>query len=433
MRFVTTKAKIHQSFNHFLLLGIAFSIPIENFVYSLTVGLHSRFPNFPEIRLTSTLIAFLVLNWLLEAKYIKTFPLIFKERSRFLIFTFSFLYLFYVAGLIYTTNFHYARLDLGIKFTMLLFPLIFATSDESDYRRELPGMIIKGFAIGCIAISFILYGHALYYSFVNHSKDAFYYSNLSWFFHPAYLAMYMTFVISNILCHLLIKQSVNGFRKIAFHILLLAYFSVFIILLSSKAGLIALLAVILGYAVLLGFRFRRWLKAFTFMAVSLMVLFAGVKIFPFMTERISQAGKDLQEQDSMQNSGKSTSDRIGIWRSSINIILTHPFIGVGTGDVKDELLKEYKKNNILPALEQKLNAHNQYLQTFVSTGTPGFLILVLMILIPALYSVKQEQYLYFFFLVIFGINILVESMLEIQQGVIFYSFFNIVFFFFRRP
>ena len=403
------RSEIHQKIFYGSILAISFCIPIYG-------------------KLLPPLIALLGLNWLIEGKYIKTLPLVFKEKQRFLVFSFSFLYFIYLIGLIYSTNLQYARLDLGIKFSMLLFPLIFATSYFPDDWINGIGRIIRIFALGCIAISIILYGHALYNHAVLHVKDAFYYSNLSWFFHPAYLAMYMTFVISNIVFHLLLKQSVKGALKKAVHILMLVYFSVFVILLSSKAGLIALVFVILCYSLLLGFRYRKWIKASSFLVISLVVLFMGLKVFPFATGRISQAGKDLREQDTLMNSGRSTNDRIGIWKSSVDIILTHPLFGVGTGDVKDELLKEYKNNNIIPAFEQKLNAHNQYLQTFVATGLPGFLMLVSMILIPLWYSLRKEYYLYFFFLLIFGINILFESMLEIQQGVIFYSFFNAILF-----
>ena len=409
-----SRSDIHHEIFSFLCIAIAFFIPVYGRIIPLFIGL-------------------IVLNWIIEGQYIRTIPRIFKDRTRFILFSFSFLYIFYLLGLIYTNNFSYARFDLEIKLAILLFPLVFATASDPARFQPDAGKIIRSFAAGCIVISLVLFGRAVYNANFDDLSDAFYYSNLSWYFHPSYLAMYMTFVISNILCHMLIRKSVTGLLKISLHIFLLLYFTVFIILLSSKAGLVALIAVILFYFLLMMIRYQKFVKAITFLVVSLLVIFIGLNLFPFMTGRLIQAGKDLHVADSAQVSGKSTADRMGIWNSSLKLIRLHPFLGVGTGDVKDELLDEYRKDNVLPALEQKLNAHNQYLQTFVTLGFAGFLVLVLILMIPAGIAIRNENYLYFGFLLIFGLNMLFESMLEIQQGVIFYAFFNVVLFSRRDP
>jgi len=96
--------------------------------------------------------------------------------------------------------------------------------------------------------------------------------------------------------------------------------------------------------------------------------------------------------------------------------------------VKDALLEGYRENKVIPALEHKFNAHSQYFQTFVTLGLTGFLLLLATLFFPAIRALRRGQVLYFVFLVIFAINILFESMLEIQQGVVFYAFFNILLF-----
>lgn len=408
-----SRAEIHYKIFYLLSIAIAFFIPVYGRILPLFIGL-------------------MILNWIVEGKYIRTLPLIFRERTRFILFSFSFLYLIYLLGLIYTENFEYARFDLEIKLTILIFPLVFATSAEPASFRSDIGRIIRGFVSGCIVMSLVLYGRAIYNAFIIDVSEAFYYSNLSWYFHPSYMAMYMTFAASGILYYLLIRKSVTGFRRISFHVLLLVHFTVFIILLSSKAGLITLIAVILFYFLLMMIRYQKFLKAVTFLVISLLVIFIGLNLFPYMTGRLMQAGKDLRSGDTVQNSGKSTADRIGIWNSSLKLIRDHPSLGVGTGDVKDELLKEYRKDNVLPALEQKLNAHNQYLQTFVTLGFSGFLVLVLMLMVPAGIAIRNDNYIYFAFILVIGINMLFESMLEIQQGVVFYAFFNVVLYSWRE-
>ena len=75
------------------------------------------------------------------------------------------------------------------------------------------------------------------------------------------------------------------------------------------------------------------------------------------------------------------------------------------------------------ALEHKLNAHSQFLQTGIALGIPGLSALVAMLLVPL--SLRRNRFILFISLtVIMTLNFLVESMLEVQAGVIFYAYFS---------
>ena len=53
----------------------------------------------------------------------------------------------------------------------------------------------------------------------------------------------------------------------------------------------------------------------------------------------------------------SSAGRVAVWRSSLDVLLTHP-LGVGTGDVTDELTAVYEQGGIDYARDRKLNPHN---------------------------------------------------------------------------
>jgi O-antigen ligase len=375
-------------------------------------------------RVLPPIIILLILNWIIEGRYRETVPKLFRERQRTWMISHSLIYLAYIVGLLWTKNFTYGTYDLEIKLSLLIFPVIFATSGGPAMKEREFGLIIRIFGLGCLAGSLILLGRASYNSMVNQIPDAFSYTGLSWNFHPSYLAMYLTFTVSNIIYLLLMKQTTFSILKKSVYVFLLVYFVIFIVLLSSKAGLLSLFIIVLVYSALLWWRFKRRVKAILMLFIACLVISGGLLLFPKASMRISQAGKELHLTASEQSSGSSTHERIVIWKSSLDIISAHPLFGVGTGDVKDELLKKYNENNIQSAFEQKLNSHNQYFQTFIALGLAGFLILVSLLFCPAWLSFRQGDYIYFFFLLVFGINIFVESMLEIQQGIIFYSFFN---------
>lgn len=403
------RTEIHRKISLYILYGISFFLPVYG-------------------RIVPVLIALLLLNWLVEGSYIRIFPRLFKEKQRIWILSFNLIYAVYLIGLIWTTDFAYAWFDLEVKLSLLVLPLIFATTEGRILSKDEFGKLIRIFALGCITVSLILYGHAFWNYIINNTPVAFYYIVLSWYLHPSYLAMYMTLVISNVLYHLLIRRSVIGSWKKAAHIVILIYLLVFIILLSSKAGLLGVLMVILFYSVLFGWQNRQWGKAALFLLVSIIVFFIGIKVFPFASDRVSQAGQDIAESDSQSSAARSTSDRIGVWKAAFNIIRSHPVFGVGTGDVKNELILEYHKQNVIPAYEQNLNAHNQYLQTFVTLGFGGFVVLALTLFFPTISSFREKDYMYSAFLLIIILNIAFESMFETQAGVVFYAFFNVIFF-----
>jgi hypothetical protein len=64
----------------------------------------------------------------------------------------------------------------------------------------------------------------------------------------------------------------------------------------------------------------------------------------------------------------------------------------------------------------------------MTLGLPGIATLLLMLILPMIAAFRNRYFLYFVFLLLFSLNILSESMFEIQAGVIWYAFFNIVLF-----
>jgi len=212
------------------------------------------------------------------------------------------------------------------------------------------------------------------------------------------------------------------------HILILLFFTLMIVLLSSKAGLLLWLSVIGFYTVILVFKCKRWVSGLTFLALAMTVFVILLLSFPNAATRVSQAKQDMTSSDAFESSARSTGDRVLIWRASKEVVERNFLIGVGTGDVRDELMTEYKKENVITIFKHYLNAHNQYIQTFIALGICGLLLLVAMMAVPAIFSFRRENYIYFAFLFIVAISMFVESMLERQEGVVFYVFFNTLLF-----
>jgi O-antigen ligase len=377
------------------------------------------------------IIALVVLTWLVELMLwfaggvlIARFRKFFAERHRLHTLLFGALYVYYLFGMLYTDNFHYGLFDLEVKLSLLIFPVIFFTMDTALLSARMARQVMLSFTGGVTVAMLLCYGVALADYLRSGSGMAFYYNRLSVLIHPSYLAMYVCFAISIILYFF-----ANGIiRKASVRTALYALvflFGIFIVMLSSKAGILSLGLVIALYASYLIIIRRRVVNGFfqgTVMAAVFVFLLA---LFPASAQRFEQSREDLGQADLKASEVVgSTGERIMIWWYALEITNEHFLGGVGTGDVKDHLLDKYREKEMTHALELELNAHNQYLQTMIALGMGGLILLLLCLVLPAMYSIERHHYLYLVFLLLLGMNLLFESMLETQAGVVFYAFFS---------
>ncbi|MEI7499952.1 MAG: O-antigen ligase family protein [Bacteroidota bacterium] len=401
--------RIHDRIFWFSSIAIAFFLPIFG-------------------KIIPTLIGIMILNWLIDGRFIRNISLVFKEKQRGWTLSFASFYLLYVVGLLYTTNFDYGWFDLEVKLSLFIFPLIFATSKWPLFSERQANCILWSFVAGCFTEALILSGHAAVNEYYYGISNSFSYMKLAWYFHTSYLSMYYNFAIIFLGLVLISGKIEKHWRRLAilFLVLLIVHL---VFLLASKAGIITLLINIFmlsGYAF---FKLKRARLAGIIIAAGMSIFVVEYFITPGSFSRMAKTEQVVVEnQTGNRVKAESNADRLAVWSTAGEIIKKNFFFGVGTGDVKDALLEGYRENNVIPALEHKFNAHSQYIQTFVTLGLAGFLLLLATLVFPAIRAIREEQYLYLLFLVIFAFNILFESMLEIQQGVVFYAFLNIVLF-----
>lgn len=366
----------------------------------------------------------LILTWFIEGDFANKAKRISNSAHRLYTLLFASLYVVYVIGMAYSSNLSYGLFDLEVKMSLFIFPIIFASLSDEVFSPVITRRVLMAFVVGVFTSMVLCYSVAVY----NFSRDglveAFYYSNLSVLIHPSYLALYVCFAIAILLYFNIRSWHSSRLMKIlSFGLILL--FELFVVMLSSKAGILSLIIVIALYASYIIFSERKYLQGFLsggVLTISFMILFF---LFPASSARFEQTREVLEQADvGRAEVANSTGERIMIWYYSFEITNENFFFGVGTGDVKDRLLDKYVEKGMNNALELELNAHNQYIQILVALGILGMITLMLNILLPALYSIEKKHLLYFIFLFLIAFNLLFESMLETQAGVVFYAFFN---------
>lgn len=123
--------------------------------------------------------------------------------------------------------------------------------------------------------------------------------------------------------------------------------------------------------------------------------------------------------------GNSITQRLEFWKTGLKIMKQHPLGGIGTGDIGAEYARKYEEMNSPLDRKYRLRAHNQYLTAWIGNGILGFLLLVLLLVVP-LYCRKwnkQESFLPLVFLGIMALSFLSEDTLETQAGVTLFGFF----------
>jgi O-antigen ligase len=324
----------------------------------------------------------------------------------------------HILGLIHTSNFSYAGLDLQTKLTFLLLPFVIGTLQlrGNDLRN-----IKIGFTAGCLLSCMIMLFYAIYRYTTTHQTNFFFYTDYSsLFMHPTYLTMYLGVAVYFVLERLLQTSNRTQGMIVGAELLFLLANS---ILLSARTALATTLILTIVFAIL-ALREKKFTTAvrtgWTFAIGCSLLFYIGMNK---INNRFTQVEDAIVQQSGQETAHNSTTGRIEIWKESLALLQENWIIGTGTGDIKDELLKSYAAHQFTYGLERKLNSHNQFLQTWLCLGIAGLLVLIALLFIPLLKSRISTDNAFLFLAGIITLNAMTESILEVQKGVFFLSFF----------
>jgi O-antigen ligase len=212
------------------------------------------------------------------------------------------------------------------------------------------------------------------------------------------------------------------------------FLSLFIILLSNRMILICWSITILYFL----YQLISSLAGRLLLTTGFIILLVGAVIFnPALNSQWNDL-IDFSEENSIQLDqdkslgrgwgGKTV--RLTIWKCSFDVVKEHWLLGVGTGDTQDELQKAYEKRKFyFASMYNRYNAHNQYIQNLLMNGILALFIFLAALLYPVFISINKRVgiHIYTIFLLAIMLIFCTESFLEINKGIVFYSFFNSIF------
>lgn len=333
--------------------------------------------------------------------------LIFRRKGlHFYMFIF---YILYAISSIYSDNWDEVSRQLVLKSSFIYFPIMFSLT-RIDNKQLL--RLVDYFIAGVLVNLILSYLFAFYESNYGFDIYEFTYVNLSFTFHPSYISMFGNVAIA--FCLWITHKRWEQLSKLeaTLRIILIMAIALFVIMLSSKAGLGSLLIIIFIFCGYLAVKYKQ-------IFVSIMVLILSSAFVYVTYNSVSLIGARMSVMmNEQENGASSTGSRLELWKTGLEIIQEHPFTGVGIGDVKDKFAEKLEEKELFTYLERKFNCHNQIVETGIGIGILGIVCIILMLYY---FFEKTGGFILLFVSIsaLIGFNLFVESMFERQSGVIF--------------
>jgi O-antigen ligase len=313
------------------------------------------------------------------------------------------------------------------KLMFLVIPLFGLPIFISEYLKFNIRKLLLIFISGLLVICIYQFSRATIESFsysegtlkfnylISAGESRFIWDRLSNFEHPSYLAIKVLWAIVLLLfsnCILRIKPLLSS--------VLVIIFSVFIFFLAAKAEILILLILLICFLL-------SWFKSRTSWVMLLILIPLILVIFVRIAEHNIRIEQKIDQIEGKKAAGKidwkEFDHRTRSWFCSLELIKESPFLGVGL-NARDILAEEYRSKGYNIEADARLNSHNQYLETQLTLGIPGTIILFWMLITPLLLlNRKWNPSLAVPFLIIVTVSMVFESILVRQWGIMFFVLF----------
>ena len=317
---------------------------------------------------------------------------------------------------------------LEVKFSFLLLPILFLQLISASFDSQWKQRTKRAFQCGLLTYLGWRFFEALWAG----DWSLLRYDGFAGPFHPSYMALYL-------LTGILLSSVRDALGKAVIVIGGLA-----IGLLASKAGW-GVGILILGVESMRRLKGRqkdvRWLLASVVLLVSGAWWADGGRMQEFQSYVGQESSTDvsgnasgeliktvdsvdpLEEHASVKTG--STGGRMQAWNAAVQVIHTHPF-GVGTGDVSATLAEIYEQEGSLYAMNKNMNPHSIWMQVGVRLGWLALLSMITFFLVFAWKAIQSGAYKIALLTLAVAMNGTVESLFELQQGVVAFLFFGLL-------
>jgi O-antigen ligase len=343
-------------------------------------------------------------------------------RKHTLIWWFSLLFLAYIVGVFYSVDVEDAWRRVAIKLMLVLWPLGLVLAWPRLEKRNV-FKIVTGVPF-LLAIATLIRAFSRYFGsgdFAGNSEVFRYYRLAAFSMHPNYLMLFLGGAIVALWWYR--RKKMLLFGKLVDQTLwwgLLLYCFIF---LQARTGFFFLL-IILSAATIYweGKQYLRNVKSRVLYPLVALLLYFLLPDSFIQRYRVDTSTEFVEE----SNKDTSFSGRLVIWNHCLWCAKQNPVFGQGTGDAVAFLHQRFEDVDFKAGVRDKYNCHNQYLETLLSLGLFG-LILLLGIPFSVLRKFSRKDIALLAFILFYFAGIFFESVLERHKGVMVLAIFSAVF------
>jgi O-antigen ligase len=351
-----------------------------------------------------------------------------QNKAAILFYLFICFFLWQMAGLFITDSLNTGFERIFKRLSFLFFPLVLFYPGSRIIKNI--HLIIRIFTICTFIYVLYCYTNALHNSlsvsagkwiFNPHPVDYdfenyFYAERLSYLVHPSYLAMYI--VISILISLESILDSSSTFLRKTFWIIVIITFFIVLYMLSSRAGILALIVVLPLYFL---FKFYNKFSKWILLVIVLVIAVLFVEIAK-TNEKVQTAIAGISNENFHKT--LKSDERLLIWKSALGVIKENIVFGVGTGDASTELKKEFIKRGYVNGFYDNLNAHNQFLEILLENGLIGLILFLIVLGYMSFHAIYQKNLISGLFIIMMVIFFMFETILNRLAGITFFPFFS---------
>ena len=353
-----------------------------------------------------------------------------SQKKGLLLLIFNFL--IYAVGYIFSYNKLDAWGAVVVRLSFLLFPLAFLRVFPN---ANLYNKVLKVYSVTCFlaALLCVLY-RGYFYMAGNLDTNLFFNDGLLEIIQKKSV-IFSSYVSLGIFCscYLFFAASTNKRQKLIYCLLTCTLF-LFLFLIAVRIALLITLSIMVAGLILYLLQQRKYFATVASVFLLISSFIGLLHLFPQTKSRFTHItnleinfknrnGVNVFWAENSDQNWNGLNLRLAKWICALDVVKENPVFGIGTGDVKDEMVEAYKARDFYYAAEQRFDPHNLYLDITVGAGLVGLLIFA----IPVFYSLrlfyKRQNWLALAFMFLFLVSSLTESTLRSRDAVVFYAFF----------
>lgn len=385
----------------------------------------------------------ILLNWLIQWDWNRKWQLA-KQNSTVMFFVAFFA--FHLIGTFYSIDFENSLFNVEKKFSLLVIPVVVATSNLSVKYKT---FLYISFIATCLVASIICLGGSTYRVIEgidsSHLNFGFSQPNLllsnplfsnQWHeysyvalsstigIHPTYFSVYIILCLA-----ILIINHKKLFARQSVSVGLIVFFTIFLALLSTRITVAVIVVFVVTGAVYSIFKVSKSeIKNLAIGAVTITLFISLSALNPISLYREFQeiSATPIQVDENKLYS-TSTDIRFSLWWLGFKTAMhSHPIFGSGTGSTEIAIAATANKFQISNVMNSN-DPHNQYLNTYISLGLIGSMLLVGCYLMPLKIAWSTMYLTHLAFIGLIVVVSFTESFLELQKGIAFFALFQSLF------